>query len=114
MTVCTIFQGKIESETWAGVTKGAEVLEDHFRKIDKSATKSAPKSVGQKSDHQSTKKTELEVLQNPGLLSSWKWSPHLILSVICLILILLISCLFKMASTLDKIDQRLDFTKGIS
>ena len=29
-------QGKIESETWAGVTKGAEILEEYFRNVDKS------------------------------------------------------------------------------
>ena len=30
------FQGRIESETWAGVTKGAEILEEYFRKVDNS------------------------------------------------------------------------------
>lgn len=30
------FQGRIESETWAGVTKGHEILEEHFRKVDNS------------------------------------------------------------------------------
>ena len=33
------FQGKIESETWAGVTKAEEVLEDKFRDIDPSNAK---------------------------------------------------------------------------
>jgi len=32
----SLLKGKIESETWAGVTKGAEILEEYFRKADNS------------------------------------------------------------------------------
>jgi len=100
-------KGRIESEVWAGVSKGSEILEENFKNADKSSNNDVAPT--KKPRNSSTKKSQQgNTTANINLYpENWKWSGHLILTVILLILSMLVMSLYKMVATLDKIDARL-------
>ena len=109
------------------MSKGAEVLEENFRRIDKSSGKST--SSAQSSRSEASKTVDQNNIQNTSdsfniegslkvyndvietsvsALTYFQWILMLTVCVILLILSLLVWCLFKMVSSLDRIDDRLD------
>merc|ERR1711874_830965 len=111
----SLLKGKIESETWAGVTKGAEVLEEYFRNVDKSID-----AVVNNRDTEATKDSNIkqgslpkleqngiEQLQSTISSENLKRSAIAILVVIIIILLMFILALSRLVTNLERLDERI-------
>eukprot|EP00092_Neocalanus_flemingeri_P101518 GFUD01129809.1.p1 GENE.GFUD01129809.1~~GFUD01129809.1.p1 ORF type:complete len:136 (+),score=43.85 GFUD01129809.1:199-606(+) len=110
-------KGKIESESWAGLNKGYTILRETLLNIDNSNQRSvAPREAREMTEDKAEflKKDQSEKVENRENSTrinmypeNYQYTGQLILMVILLILTMLVISLFKLASTLEKIDQRL-------
>lgn len=112
-------KGKIESETWAGLNKGYQLLKETL--FDNNNNNNKQTSLANREVKENTKDSqeisrleEPEKTHRPELSArislypeNYQYTGQLILMVILLILTMLVISLFKLASTLEKIDQRL-------
>lgn len=120
-------KGKIESECWAGLEKGYQLLSETLSNNNNNnnpsqATTTAP-TITKESSGESQAGIKLEENEKAGrpevptrislYPENYQYTGQLILMVILLILTMLVISLFKLASTLEKIDQRLSNIENI-
>jgi len=112
-------KGKIESESWAGLNKSYELLREileNNNNNNNSQTRADPGEVKEniRDAKEISRLEEGEKVGRPEAPTrislypeNYQYTGQLILMVILLILTMLVISLFKLASTLEKIDQRL-------
>jgi len=114
-------KGKIESETWAGLSKSYEILKETLENNNNTTDQRENTLRAVKEETTDSKVSRLEqddrVGDSPTRISlypeNYQYTGQLILMVILLILTMLVISLFKLANTLEKIEQRLSSIEHI-
>lgn len=114
-------KGKIESETWAGLSKSYEILKETLEKNNNNTDQRDITSRDAKEEATDSKVSRMDHEDRAGesptrirlYPENYQYTGQLILMIILLILTMLVISLFKLANTLEKIEQRLSSIEHI-